>query len=310
MMDFKKRIKTLLQEAEIYRSHGLPEEAKLKYSDAAELIKKSPDFPNSQKLLEQISNKMNESYPEEVIHSKIQSSGNMSAQKQDIIKNEFSFSGNKDTATLEGAIALARFGQYKRSLSEFAKLLNNNTLRVIAAKNILRCHMVISSADNAINQYEKWALDDLFSAKQLEKIRVFLEGLLNKKGITTKLTIPEKKYTSAEKDIKDASDDVSIDEDDFLDISSIGIIMENGPKKGKVFEFDVNFQSGSQLNFIISGKDQELISNFNEGLVLKNVQFYSPISILKSSCVISSKIMISSGPNKGDCSLDIKVLSK
>ena len=309
-MDFRKQIKTLLQEAEIYRSHGLSEEAKQKYSDATELIKKNTDFPNSQKLIEQITNKMNEAYPEENILGKIQSSGKMSSKKQDIIKNEFSFSGDKDTAILEGAIALARFGQYKRSLSEFSKLLNNSTLRVIASKNILRCHIAISSVDNAIAQYEKWVSEDLFPSTQLEKVRYFLEGLLGKKGKKVKLTVPKMKKKGTEPDIKDSSDESSENEEEFLDISSIGIIMENGPKKGKVFEFDVNFQSGSQLNFIIPGKDQELIGSFNEGQILKNVQFYSPISILKSSCVISSKILVSSGPNKGDCSLDIKVLSK
>lgn len=304
-MDFKKTIKTLLQEAEIYRSHGLPEEAKQKYLYAAKLIKKHPDFPNSQKFIETIEKKICEINPEEDIHFKIIRSEKMSAEKQDIIKSEFSFSGDKDTAALEGAIALARFGQYERSLSEFAKLLTNDSFRVVAAKNILRCHIAISSVENAIDQYEKWASEDIFPANQLEKTRVFLEGLLDKKGTKANLTIPKDTHRGSESDIAEEPD-----EEEFLDISSIGIIMENGPHKGKVFEYDINFQSGNQLNFIISEKDQDLIDTLNEGQVLKNVQFYSPISILKSSCIISSKIMVSSGPNKGNCSLDIKVLNK
>lgn len=304
-MDFKKKIKNLLQEAEVYRSHGLPEEANQKYLDAAKLIKKHPEFPNSQKFIETIEKKITEINPEEEIQFKILRSKKMSAEKQDIIKNEFSFSGDKDTATLEGAIALARFGQYKRSLSEFKKLLTNDSLRVIAAKNILRCHIAISSAENAIDQYEKWASENIFPANQLGKIKVFLEGLLDKKGKQANLTIPKNANSDSEEGMTDEPD-----EDEFLDISSIGIIMENGPHKGKVFEYDINFQSGNQLNFIISKKDQGLINTLTKGQVLQNVQFYSPISILKSSCIISSKIMVSSGPNKGNCSLDIKVLNK
>jgi tetratricopeptide (TPR) repeat protein len=303
-MDFKKTIKTLLQEAEIYKSHGLSKEARQKYLDAAKLIKKHPDFPNSQKFIETIEKKVGEINPEEDIHFKILRSEKMSVEKQDIIKNEFSFSGDKDTATLEGAIALARFGQYERSLSEFAKLLNNDSLRVIAAKNILRCYIAISSVENAIEQYEKWASEKIIPANQLDKIRIFLEGLLDKKGKPSALTIPKDTNIDSKKDIAEDSDD-----DEFLDISSIGIIMEDGPHKGKVFEYDINFQSGNQLNFIISEKDQDLINTLNEGQVLQNVQFYSPISILKSSCIISSKIMVSSGPNKGNYSIDIKVLN-
>ena len=309
-MELTKQIKTLLQEAEIYRSHGLPEEARGKYQDVIDLIKHNPDFPNSQKLLESIERKINEAYPEEDIHSKIPSSGKMSVKRQDIIKNEFSFSGDKDTAILEGAIALARFGQYKRSLTEFAKLLNNNSLRVIAAKNILRCHIALTSIESAIAQYEKWVTSSIFPIKQIEKIRVFLEGLLEKKEFKTELSSPRENIATSDEDTLNKSEELHEDDEEFLDISSIGIIMENGPNKGKVFEFDVNFQSGNQLNFIISSKDRELVNGLNEGQVLKNVQFFSPISILKSSCVISSKVMISSGINKGNCSLDIKVLSE
>jgi len=309
-MDFKKQIKTLLQEAEIYRSHGLPEEAKQKYFDAIDLIRKNPNAPNSQIILESITKKINEAYPEEDLHGKIQSSGKMSIQKQDIIKTEFSFSGDKDTATLEGAIALARFGQYERSLSEFKKLLENNAYRVVASKNILRCHIAISSVENAIDQYEKWVSEGSFPIQQLEKVRVFLSGLLEKKGKATKLSLPKGTTDTHGIEISVHPEEPTEDDEEFLDISSIGIILGNGPEKGKVFEYDVHFQSKNQLNFIIPSSDQKLIHSLNEGQIIKNVQFYSPISIFKSSCVISSKIMVRSGPNKGNCSLDIKVLSK
>jgi len=307
-MDYKKQIKTLLQEAEVYRSHGLPNEAKEKYKNAMELINKDSDFPNKDKILESIKKKMIVEYPEEEIHGKIKNSGKMSSQKQDMIKNEFSFSGDKDTAILEGAIALARFGQYQRSLTEFTKLLHNQKFRVVAAKNILRCHIVITSVESAVSQYEKWVSDKTFPSKQIEKLKIFLTGLIEKKGVNVKLSEPKDDINDKAigPDIKDTSNE---DDDEFLDITSIGIRMESGPEKGKVFEFDVNFQSGNQLNFIVSGNDQELINRLKEGVVLKNVQFFSPISIFKSSGMISSKIMINSGPNKGDCSLDIKVLS-
>lgn len=309
-MDIKHQLKMILKEAEIYKSHGLTEESNRKFKEAAALIRKHPDLPNAQKVLYTIEKKITEIYPEDHIHGKIPHNKKMTVERQDIIKNEFSFSGDKDTATLEGAVALARFGQYERSLNEFTKLLSHDAFRVVAAKNILRCHIAISSVAQAINQYEEWVSSDSFPLKQIEKIRVFFEGLLHKKEKKSNIVLSKPNLKDVESQSENMNQELEDDDEEFLDISSIGIIMENGPQKGKVFEYDVQFQSGNTINFIVSGKDQLLIDNLQEGQVLKNVQFYSLISILKSSCVVSSKILVGSGPNRGKYSLDIKVLSK
>ena len=62
----------------------------------------------------------------------------LSPNAQELIKKLFSFSDkkDKDEAALEGAIALAKFGQFESALAEFSELIKKDSIRVIAAKNI------------------------------------------------------------------------------------------------------------------------------------------------------------------------------
>ena len=53
-----KEIKTLLQEAELYRNQGLVQEAMEKYKIASELLLKSNKIKNRQNLIHVISKKM------------------------------------------------------------------------------------------------------------------------------------------------------------------------------------------------------------------------------------------------------------
>ena len=79
---------------------------------------------------------------------------------------------------MEGAIALAKFGQFERALNEFKKLIDTESHRVVAAKNILRCQIQRISENAAADQYEAWAQKGDFPTGQLEKIRLFLVEIL------------------------------------------------------------------------------------------------------------------------------------
>ena len=95
---------------------------------------------------------------------------------------------NDDTeSALEGAIALAKFGQFERALKEFDRLLAVEALRVAAAKNILRCHLEIDAFDQAADCFETWVGDERFTDTQLDKIRFFLEGRFRKAGFEREL---------------------------------------------------------------------------------------------------------------------------
>jgi tetratricopeptide (TPR) repeat protein len=301
-MGEKENIKQLLQEAELYKRQGLLSEARLKYDEVSDLVRNNDKIKNKEKLLAGLAKKINMLEVDTQKVEKGPSSPELSSRAQDLIQKLFSFSKeeSEEEAALEGALALAKFGQFERALAEFNKLFSNETHRVVAAKNILRCHLALNSEEMAGDKYEEWAKGDMLSAGQLDKLRTFLEQVFENKGLDRKLTaVGSAVETVVEKK----------QEEEFIDISSIGILLESGPGKGKVIEFDVNFQSGNLLSLIISKKDGKLIEHLEVEKKLEDLQFYSPIAIFNGAGVVAAKSEIKSGPKQGDYCLDIKITS-
>jgi tetratricopeptide (TPR) repeat protein len=303
VMGIKETIKRLLQEADLYKKHGLLDEARGKYTEAAQKIREHEKIQNKEKILKSIANKIRLLDSDTQRVEKGPASPELSEKAQNLIQNLFSFSksDSKEEAILEGAIALAKFGQFERALGEFNKLLDKESHRVMAAKNVLRCHIQLNSEDAAIDQYEDWVSKENFLPVQLEKVRLFLVEILKNKGIQRELTSVS---------IKEELVQEPEEEEEFIDISSIGIYFNFGPEKGKVVEFDVNFQSGNMLSLIISKNDAKTIEPMKEGDVLKELQFFSPIAMFNGSGTVSAKSQIKSGPKQGDFCLDIKITSK
>ena len=311
-MDIKQRLKSMLQEAEIYRVQGLISEAYNKYQDAEKMVNSIGSLKNKASLLKAIADKIAAlNYTREKV-DKGPNSPELSKKAQDLIKNLFAFTENKDedSAALEGAVVLAKFGQFDRAIEDLKALLDRDSVKVEAAKNILRCHMATTATQEAINLYHEWHSEDRFHPNQLEQVRIYLEDALMKKGMDVDLPSPiaiQDEQASDNNLGTTAIDDGN--EEEFLDITSIGITFENGPRKGKMVEFDVNFQSGNMLSLIISKQDQGLIEDLKAGMELKDIQFFSPIAIFNGSGVVSSKTQIKSGPKQGDYCLDIRIKS-
>ncbi|MEA3280269.1 MAG: hypothetical protein U9Q38_06695 [Thermodesulfobacteriota bacterium] len=309
MMDAVSQLKLLLQEAELYRSQGLLNEAKTKYLNASKLIKNDKQLKIRQKLIDGITKKI--SSLDNTIDKVEKATGKpaLSSTVQDFIINKFSFSAgkNEDTGALEGAIALAKFGQYERALTEFNKFITKEQLQLAAAKNIIKCRIALTSIDDAVNQYQQWFDNNILNPDKLEKIRIFLQDILDKHGIDKSL--PQAKEAVEDKGAEKEVEDELKKEDEVLDVSSIGIIMDSGPKKGELVELDVSFQSGNVISLLIPGKEKELIENFKVGAILNDIQFYSPMAMFNGSGVIASLAEIEVGPRKGDYNLDIKIKS-
>ncbi|MDP3283526.1 MAG: hypothetical protein Q8M56_03785, partial [Desulfobacterales bacterium] len=253
----------------------------------------------------------------------------MPVEIQNLIREKFSFSTDKESAALDGAIALTKFGQFERAINEFKELLKMESFRLVAAKNILRCYFASaaassSAAEGAVSQYKEWLTLGLFTPGQLEKIRVFLENLLKEKGIESKLPAAkeEKAVVKEEVPAKKAPEkakpaikplikmpEADKEEEEFLDVSSVGIIMETEGKKHPEIILDVSFQSGNMVSLLVPVREKLLIANLKAGLKLNDVQFYSPIAILSGSGVVSAFSRIGSGPKMGSYSLDLKMFT-
>lgn len=298
-MAHQEQMRSLVKEAELYRTQGLLEESKERYMEVLQLIEKNQRFQNNKKAINVIKDRILGLEKDLAEIDQETEAPELSGNVQDLIKKLFSFSQNKDAAEMEGAVALARFGQYERALAEFNSLLRKGTLPLIAAKNVLRCHLALSSTDAAINQFRGWLSGELLSKKQLRDIRSLLEYVLKRKGIQTKL--PEVVGESYQKPKEVGS------EGGFLDVCSVIIRLESGPCKGSTKELDVTFQSGNVISLIISAKDEDLVDSFMPGIRLRGVHYCSSICVFRANGIVSEWTRIKTGPRRGDYVLSITI---
>jgi len=317
-MNIVEKIKNLLQEAELYHTQGLLNEARGSYDKAIELVKSNEQLKANKNLIDGILKKKGALEKDIEKVETADQSPEVSAKVQDLIKKMFAFSPegeDEDKTALDGAIALAKFGQYERALEEFNELIKKDSLRIVAAKNIIRCRMEISGGGDTVAQYEEWRSGDIFKPGQLEKLRIFINAILQKEGGDR--TIPKEEAAEPEKAVEMAGpiiegldiEEEDDDDDEIIDINSVGITLPSGSQKGQMAELNVSFQHGNVISLVIEQKDKELAECFEVGATLEDVQFYSPIAMFNGSGVISNKIVIESGPRRGDYSVDIKVVS-
>lgn len=333
-MNVAQKLKTLLEEAELYRKQSLLAEAQDKYAAAVSLLEAHEHIKGRDSLLEKIQKRI-DSLQKNV--EKIRSASaapQISKEIQDLILDKFSFATDSNEKALEGAIALAKFGQYERALAEFNALLQTDSHRMVAAKNIARCFVSLADYTGLISQFHHWIDLDVFAENQLENLKVFVQGMLTKKGVDAGLldvrpeepasvpepepapeptldTFPEPAPIGVQTPIiemPETGEEEGVQEADLIDVSSVGIVPESGPQKGQFVELDVSFQSGKKISLIISAKRKDLLEVLKKGAKLKEVQFFSPFAMFTGSCIVTSHTKIGTGPKRGDFSIDLNVL--
>ncbi len=305
-MEIKKQIQSMIAEAKIYCTQGLLEEAIVYYQNAKNLVEKNEKVKNRETILKTIEDRIISLENEIQKVKDLKESAPVSSEVQDLIKTKFAFSKDENESALEGAIALAKFGQYERALQEFDELLQVDSLRLAAAKNIIRCHIAMSTIEKAVDIYQEWMAGDLFPQDQLYKINIFFKSIIDSKGLDIMLPQVEEPVDFEMNELGESENE----DDEFMDISSIGISLDTGSEKKRMIDLDVSFQQGNEINLIISSKNKDLIDNLKVGFRLNDVQFYSPFAIFTGSGIVSAKTQIGFGPKQGDYSLDITVINK
>lgn len=303
-MDIKKEIENLLKSAELYKSQGLYSEAKRAYDAAVQLIEAHPHVKNRKNLLMAMAQKIKELQETSEWIEAAPTTQEMTPQVQSLIKNLFTFSekDDPDAVALEGGVTLAKFGQIERAIFELNGLLERDSVRVEAAKNILRCYQLLSQIPKAIDTYQEWLSNTLFSENELQRVGRFLEKILDKEDWDTTLPVAAQ---SMERKSVGASEPAAPAED--LDIGSVVITLDSGPYQGKPIELDVQLQAGNTVCVIVESEEKSILDNLNVGFRLKNIQFNSTVAIFRGEGVVSAKALIDSGPKRGDYHLDIKL---
>ncbi len=312
-MDIGAKIKTYLKEAELYRGQGLLTESKQGYQNAAKLIKTIGQLKNKDKLLKGIAAKLKSLEAEIVKVESAPESPEIGAESQTLIKKLFSYAKNDDgdAVALEEAITLTKFGQYEKAIEEFKELIPKESVRLAAAKNIIRCYIANENIDGGLQQFKEWLEGDDLSGDQLKKLQLFFQNIIDKKGLDVKVPGADTDVEEVEEPELELELEVETEEaeEEILDINSVGITFESGPKKGEVIEMEVSFQTGNVISVLINSRDKDLIESLNPGDRLSELQFYSPIAIFQGTGVVNAKTEIKVGPRKGDFSIDIKVSS-
>ena len=114
-MSDKEHIKALAKEAEIYRSQGLLSGAKQKYQEILQFVQNHDHYSKDKKLIDAVNKKI-EAIGEnlsEVLEAPEKPP--VSEDVQNLIRQLFAFSKDQQTSEMEGAVALAKFGQYEKA---------------------------------------------------------------------------------------------------------------------------------------------------------------------------------------------------
>jgi hypothetical protein len=294
------KLNVFLNEARVYQSQGLLAQAKEKYLDILELLKTGSELSGTKKLIGEVNNKIKaiQQELEEIDNEK--ETPQLSEEHQDLIRNIFSYSKSKNMAAVEGAVALADFGQYDKALIEFQGLLNNEMIpKMVVAKNMLRCHVTLGSPQKAIDQIKSWAEDSHFSQSELIFLQNFLENLLKEEDILDFVFDP----------VIDSADHYvpGKNVEDFFEIYSVRIQPCYDSRDKTAVDLDVTYQVGNTFRFHIKADQKNMLSRFNPGDHLDRVQCYSPSSLFNTSGTVSNKTKIASGPLKGDYTVELTI---
>ena len=185
-MSDKNKIKNFIKEAETYFSQGLLEQARQRYLELIDFIRETKELQEKESLYDYINKKIQtiDDALEEI--EKTDENPELTEDLQNLISSLFSFSGDNEIAAIEGAVALAEFGQHEKALAEFQRLINNGTFPIIAAKNMLRCQFTSISPEKAVQQFKSWAAGNVFNKTDLKELKEFLKNMLITEGMSAK----------------------------------------------------------------------------------------------------------------------------
>jgi len=294
----QEHIKSLIKEAQLYRTQGLLAESRERYLKVLQFIGGDQQALNHGQLIGAVKDRIRAVEGDMTEIDQATMVPELSHNVQNLINKVFAISNDKEKAEFKGAVALAKFGQHERALEEFHGLLKKGAMPVVAAKNIITCHLTFSSAEAAIGQFEQWVSRDALSRDDLKEIRSFLENTLEKDGIEARLPDVDEPPPLID-ETGEAQNTV------VLAISSICVPFEDGPLKGDMVEFDVTFQTGNIISVLVRANHKDLLNILRLGTMLPDMQCYSPGAVFRCSGTVFGKTRINYGPKRGDYALEI-----
>ena len=275
-MTEEKDIKSILKEGQLYQSQGLLKEARKLYENAIALVERDDSLSEKSQIIEGIEKQIQALDADTYRVENKTHITEISSRDKDLIRRLFSttMTNDKDDSTMEGAVALAKFGQFDRAISEFEDLIEESPLRIVAAKHILRCHMAIRTLHDPVLQFQKWVSTGYFGEEELAELSTFLErtyGLsVLEQGAAPPPGPPEAVHSpggtaeptgSTEEESPPKAPDFDPYEDEYVDV--LGGIGGASEKKTETVKEDRPAQEGGAEDFIDilgGGKKKQTLS--------------------------------------------------
>jgi len=300
-MNTKKQIEQIFKEIEVYSSHSLFELARQKYQELIELIENSDQLEHKEAILKEITRQTEGIEEEERNFDGIDKATRMSQKELDVVKQMVCAPdvGDSDEATWEVARACLILGQYTTALIEFSRLIDNRFKPVFAAKNILRCHVEMSAFDEAVNQYKEWSLSGLFTLRQMENIRTFLQELLYKNNIDRLITNSRAENIDHEQGSLD---------DEFIDVIGVKLTINDDSGTKQEIMLDVNYQKGSFFSVLVPKENLIVLDYLKNVKEIASLEMYSSAILFSERCLVCETNEVKYGPRNGDYSVSLKIL--
>ncbi len=300
-MNPEDRIVLHLKEGSVYQAHGLFPEAMACYKKAAALAANIGEASVKGRLNARISEQVKSLKAEAARVSAMESAPQLSSLQHQVVQDTVGDSGHqgRGDAEFEIAATLMGFGQFNKALAGFDALLEKPAHRVPAAKNILRCQIAVGSTDLAARQYHQWLENESFSEEELDAVRLFLEGILQRKGSSERLARPRAKTVVEPSDPEDEA---------LFDI--LAAVLPDFPEAGSGTPpaFDVTSQSEGFVSLIVPASEKAVVARLKPGARLQRVSFYTPDAFFYDDCVVSSRLRIDEGRRFGDFSVTLRLL--
>jgi len=291
-------IRSLVREAKLYREQGLLEQSRDTYYAALEKID-DVDYEDRGPLEEALKKAIHTVEVELRDLERMDDIPDLSEDMKGLIRRLFSVSEDSEIAKYKGAVALAQFGQYGEALEEFNRLLQEGNMAVLAAKNIITCHLTFASPEVAVSQFERWVLGVQLTPKELADVRRFLERVLERDGVDADLSMLEGLVRRGK-----AWDP---DGEEVLPICSVRLPYKKkaGCERGE--ELDVFLHAGSAVSIQISPDRKDLLRALRLGTRIIGMRFFSNMAFFEGNGLVISRKQIESGPRQGYYTLDIHV---
>ncbi len=306
-MGTEQRIRSLLKEADVYHSQGLYEQSKEKHLEILTEIGSIEGDAGYEDLIDSIEEKMKS------VDQALDDIGEeleipeLSEENQALIKQKFAFSKDPDAAAVEGAVALAVFGQYEKALAEFQSLLDADTLPMTVAKNMLQCHLNLGRPEDAVTQLAHWISHEIFTRGDLISLRAYLEYILQRAGIEADL--PELGDSPETAPIEKGDSDVC-SAGEAVEILAVRITFGTGVLEGEWKDFDTVYQYGNTITFNIRPAERAVLDYFELGRRFQDIQCYAPDSLFNATGVVTENQIAAEGTKKGHCTIVLELEDK